>query len=277
MRRPRHKALPVALLTSVLFAPSARAESLSFSDPKGDDDGWGKATYPTGKEYAPGTFDIVKLDIREDGADTVFEVEVREPITDPWNSKDWGGNGFSLQFVQIYLDLDGKKRSGERRGVPGSGIDFAPDGYYEKVVLISPQPRAKILGEVDAKAPWLKNRIVIPTRTEARRKTLVARVPTSELGGAPTAKWGVQAAMLSNEGFAAPEDLLSRKTNEVAGEHRFGGGCDGFGDPQTVDLLSGPAKGEEGEAKLQHDALGGFKCADTSKDAKYPQVHFVRR
>src|SRR5438046_407426 len=92
------------------WAGPQTAGSLTFLDPKGDDNGSGKATYPTAKEYAPGAFDIVKVDIREDGEDTVFEVEVAQPITDPWNSKDWGGNGFSLQFVQIYLDTDGKKR-----------------------------------------------------------------------------------------------------------------------------------------------------------------------
>src|SRR5688572_18821564 len=174
----------------VLSSPALAGETLTFIDPKGDDNAWGKATYPTGKDYSAGAFDIVKVEIKEDGADTVFEVEVREALTDPWSSKDWGGNGFSLQFVQIYLDTDGKKRSGEKKGVPGSGIEFHPDGYYEKVVLVSPQPRSKVIGEVEGKARWLKNRVVVPARTEARRKSIVARVPTKELGGAPTKQWG---------------------------------------------------------------------------------------
>jgi carbohydrate-binding DOMON domain-containing protein len=263
----------LALSASAAYA----GDALTFSDPKGDDNGSGKATYPTGKDYAAGAFDIIKLDVKEDGEDTVFEVEVASAITDPWNSKDWGGNGFSLQFVQIYLDTDGKKRSGEKKGVPGSGVEFASDAYYEKVVLISPQPRSKLIGEVDAKAKWLKSRVVVPSRTEARRKSIVARVPTKELGGAPSAKWGVQAVMLSNEGFPAPEDVLSRKVNEVAGEHRFGGGCDGFGDPQVMDMLAGSATGDAAETEAQHKALSAYTCAEKSKDAKYPQLVFVRK
>lgn len=261
-----------------LTAATANAgDALSFADPKGDDDGWGKATYPTGKEYTAGAFDIVKVDIKEDGADTVFEVEVAQPLTDPWDSKSWNGNGYSLQFVQIYLDTDGKKRSGEKNGVPGSGVEFAPDAYYEKVVLLSPQPRSKLSGELEAKARWLKSRAVIPARTEARRKSIVARVPSAELGGAPSAKWGVQVVMLSNEGFPAKEDVLSRKVNEFNGEHRFGGGCDGFGDPQIVDMLAGSGKGDASETEAQHKILSNYKCADESKDAKYPQLEMVRK
>src|SRR5262245_16982888 len=45
------------------------AETLTFVDPKGDDNGSGKMTYPTNKAYTPGSFDIVKLEIREDGED----------------------------------------------------------------------------------------------------------------------------------------------------------------------------------------------------------------
>jgi carbohydrate-binding DOMON domain-containing protein len=267
--------------TIATFALSASAayagDALTFSDPKGDDNGAGKATYPTGKDYAPGAFDLVKLDIKEDGEDTVFEVEVASSITDPWNSKDWGGNGFSLQFVQIYLDTDGKKRSGEKKGVPGSGVEFSSDAYYEKVVLISPQPRNKLIGEVEAKAKWLKSRVVVPSRTEARRKSIVARVPTKELGGAPSAKWGVQAVMLSNEGFPAPDDVLSRKVNEVAGEHRFGGGCDGYGDPQIMDMLAGSAAGDAAEVEAQHKTLSAYTCAEKAKDAKFAQIAFVRK
>lgn len=42
-----------------MVAASAEAESLSFKDPKGDDNGWGKGTYPTGKDYGAGAFDKI--------------------------------------------------------------------------------------------------------------------------------------------------------------------------------------------------------------------------
>jgi hypothetical protein len=256
---------------------TASAEDLSFRDPIGDDKGFGKATYPSGKDYVAGAFDLTGLTIREDGDHLVFEVEVASKISDPWNSGDWGGNGFSLQFVHVYVDLDGKKRKGERKGVPGSWVEFTPDSYWEKVVLISPQPPAKVRGEIDAKARFLKKKIIVPERTEARGKKLIARVKASSLGGKPSKKWGVQALMLSNEGFPAREDLLCRRMNELAGEHRFGGGCDGFGDPQVLDMLAGKAEGKAEEAEAQFSALKNFKCAETPKKAKLTKISAVRQ
>lgn len=269
------RATPLLSLALCAASATALAEPLSFKDPKGDDNGNGKVTYPTDKAYTPGAFDIVGLEIREDGADVVFEVELAAAIGDPWNSKEWNGNGFSLQFVQVYLDTDGKARKGERKGVPGSWIELTPDSYWEKVVLISPQPSAKLLGEIDAKAKYLKKVIVIPSATEARGKKLVARVKASDLGGKPSKSWGVQAVMLSNEGFPAPEDILARRVNEFPGEHRFGGGCDGFGDPQVVDILAGGAKGDASEADVQHKLLGAFTCDDDPKKAKLAQIPAV--
>lgn len=267
--------LAVALITTLLLGADAYAENLTFLDPAGDDDGGGKVKYPTDKSYTKGAFDLTKLEIREDGDDVVFEVHLDGEVTDPWNSSDWGGNGFSLQFVQVYLDLDGKRRKGERHGLPGSWVEFTPDSYYEKVVLISPHPTNKVEGEVKAKAPWLRKRVVLPTRTEARRKSLVARVPKKALGGAPSKKWGVQAVVLSAEGFPAPDEILSRKVNEYEGQHRFGGGCDGYGDSHVIDMLAGKGKGDASEVEAQHEALSKYKCADTSKKAKFPRISMV--
>jgi carbohydrate-binding DOMON domain-containing protein len=254
---------------------SALAEDLSFIDPAGDDDGGGKLEYPTDTAYAKGAFDIVKLDVREDGDDVVFEIHLTADVTDPWTSKDWGGNGFSLQFVQIYLDLDGKKRSGERWGLPGSWIEFQPEGYYEKVVLVAPHPSSKLEGEVAQKAKAWKDKVVLPSRTEARRKSLVARVPKKAIG-APSKKWGVQAAMMSAEGFPAPDEVMARKVNEYAGQHKFGGGCDGYGDAQVADILAGKAKGDASEVKEQHTALSSYTCSDDPKKAKAPRIAMVR-
>ncbi|MBI4821040.1 MAG: hypothetical protein HY791_32570 [Deltaproteobacteria bacterium] len=266
------------LALAALFATSsALAEPLEFKDPKGDDNGGGKISYPTGKPYTPAAFDMLGLTIREDGDDVVLEVELAEPVTDPFNSGDWGGNGFSLQLVHVYLDIDGKKRSGEKKTVPGAWVQFAGDSYWDKVVLISPHPSSKLVGEIDAKASFLKKRIVIPSRTEARGKKLVARVKASELGGKPSKAWGVQALMLSAEGFPAAEDILARRVNELAGEHRFGGGCDGLGDPQVVDLLAGKAEGKADEADAQHVMLAKFECNADVKKAKLSEVGFVRR
>jgi carbohydrate-binding DOMON domain-containing protein len=266
----------LSLALTYIGAVPAQAETLSFKDPKGDDDGFGKAKYPTGKEYTPGAFDMTGLVIREDGDFIVFEVELAGAVTDPWKSAEWNGNGFSLQLVQIYLDLDGKPRSGERKGVPGSWVEFKPDSYWEKVVMIAPQPASQVLGQIDAKAKWLKSKVVVPDRTEARGNKLIARVASAAIGQKPSAKWGVQALMMSANGLdAAPEDVLARRMNEIEGEHRFGGGCDAVGDPQVIDIFAG--KGKASEVEDQHKQLSGWSCSDDPKKAKLAQLSMVRR
>jgi len=79
---------------------------------------------------------------------------------------------------------------------------------------------------------------VVPKITRASGKTLVAVVDKAQLGGAPTATWGYQVLMQSNEGFPDKGDLLTRKVNEFEGQHRFGGGTDYDNDPHVIDLLA---------------------------------------
>ncbi len=267
-------ALTLALAAT---APAlALAEPLSYRDPQGDDDGGGTLRYPTGKDYTPGSFDLVGLHIREDGDAVVFEVELAAPITDPWRSTDWNGNGFSVQFVHVYLDTDGKPKSGEKKAVPGAWVEFEPGSYWEKVVLLSPHPAAKVRAEVSAKAKAMEKRVVIPERTEVQGSKLVARVKKSDVG-APAQKWGVQALVLSSEGFAEKEDILARRTDEVASDQRLGGGCDTVGDPQVLDALAGAAEGLPAEVTAQHAMLSGWKCAPTAAQATLAKVRMVRR
>jgi hypothetical protein len=101
-------------------------------------------------------------------------------------------------------------------------------------------------------------------------------VAKSELGGAPAKSWGYQVIMQSNEGYPDGGDFLSRKVNEYAGQHRFGGGNDLDCDPHVLDMIVTPASGGADEVQKQHDILGKYKCAATpagSKLAILPMVY----
>ncbi len=255
----------------------ALAGALEYHDPKGDDDGPGTYTYPTDPVYKPGSFDLRSLRIRKRGSDVVFEVEIARRVDDPWNSKEWNGNGFSLQFVQIYLDTDHKRGSGFTEALPGINARFAPDEAWDRVVLLSPQPATRLRSEVKQKAPAMKDAVVIPRTTRVRGKKIIAVVPVSALGGAPSPKWGVQAVMQSNEGYPSGRDILTRKVNEVAGQHRFGGGSDWDCDPHVLDILAGKAEGDASEVEAQHRALH-YTCGpdgdlSKSKLAVLPMIY----
>lgn len=253
-------ALTGLALAAALTATPAFGAEWTFKDPRGDDKGPGSYEYPSDAVYKPGSFDLQKVEIEADGDTVRFVVHFARKLEDPWNSKEWGGNGFSLQFVQIYLDKDGKAGSGSVDALPGLNARFPAAQAWDRVVLLSPQGRARLQSEIDAKAGDRKAAIVIPKSVRARGRRLVAEVATKDLGSAPAAGWSVQVVVQSNEGYPRSQDLLTRPVNEIPGAHRFGGGNDWDCDPHVIDLLAGAGAGADGEAKAQYEALAAHSC-----------------
>lgn len=245
---------------------SASADEIVLDDPTGDDNGPGSYTYPTDKVYAPGSFDIKKLEVVPQGDTVEFRLTLNARIEDPWDSKAWGGNGFSVQMAFIHLDTDKAPGSGVQVGLAGTNVRFAPEQAWDRVVILSPQGPTRVNSEIEQKAAEWKDKIVVPKVTRASGRTLIAVVDAAALGGKPTRAWGYQVLMQSNEGFPAKTDLLTRKVNEFEGQHRFGGGTDYDNDPQVLDIFAGAAKGEAAEAQAQHDALSKF-----NKEAQEPK------
>jgi carbohydrate-binding DOMON domain-containing protein len=258
-----------------LSTPSS-AEPLSYTDPAGDDFGPGTYTYPTDAVYKRGTFDLRSVEIEDKGAKVEIRVAFSARIEDPWDSKSWEGNGFSLQMVQIYLDTDPKPGSGHEEALPGIHARFGKEDLWDRVVILSPQPRRRLESEVSQKAASLKHRVVIPQTLTVRGKELVATIKKSDLGGAPGPNWGVQVVVQSNEGYPAKDDLLARKVNELAGQHRFGGGNDHECDPHLLDILVSPAKGEAAEIEGQKRALA-YTCGPDGQSLKTAVLPMVRR
>lgn len=235
--------------------------SITLVDPTGDDNGPGSYTYPTDQVYGAGSFDLTKLEVIPKGDTVEFHLYVNRRIEDPWDSKAWGGNGFSIQMAFLHIDTDHKAGSGELTGLPGTNVRFAPDEAWDRVVIFSPQGPTRVNSEVDAKAAAMKDKVVVPKITRASGKKLIAVVDTAQLGGAPAKGWGYQVLMQSNEGFPAKTDLLTRKVNEYEGQHRFGGGTDYDNDPHAIDIFVAPAKGGADEADGQHAILGKYNKA----------------
>jgi hypothetical protein len=241
---------------------AAASDGIVFEDPSGDDNGPGTFTYPTDKVYEAGSFDLRKLEVVDNGDTVELRVTVNQKISDPWDSKAWGGNGFSVQMAFIHIDTDHAAGSGVQDSLPGTNVRFAADEAWDRAVIISPQGPTRVNSEIDQKASQWKDKIIVPKITRASGRTLIAVVDKAQLG-APAATWGYQVLMQSNEGFPAKTDLLTRKVNEFEGQHRFGGGTDYDNDPQVIDILAGKAKGSADETELQHQILGKYNKAAT--------------
>lgn len=237
--------------------------SVVLEDPAGDDNGPGNYVYPTDQVYKPGSFDLRKFEVVPKGDTVEFRVTLASRIEDPWDSKAWGGNGFSVQMAFIHIDTDHAEGSGVTQALPGLNVRFASNEAWDRVVLMSPQGSTRINSEIEQKAAQWKDKIVVPKVTRASGRTLVAVVETAQLGGPPKPTWGYNVLLQSNEGFPAKTDLLTRKVNEYEGQHRFGGGTDYDNDPHVIDMLAGGGKGGDDEKQGQHDALGKFNKETT--------------
>jgi carbohydrate-binding DOMON domain-containing protein len=262
-----------ALLGGTLAAGVASADGpikldkkagFTMTDPTGDDNGPGTYKYPTNAVYKPGSFDIVEFQVVPGATTTEFRIKVNAKIEDPWDSKSWGGNGFSVQMAFIHIDTDHKAGSGAVEGIPGTHVRFAPAEAWDRVIIVSPQGPPKLASEIELKAASLKSRIVVPKSTSAADQTLIAVVDNAALGGAPKESWGYQVVMQSNEGFPGKKDFLTRKVNESEGEHKFGGGSDYDNDPEVIDILVPPG-GDA--AQMQHEILSKYN-KDATEEVK---------
>jgi carbohydrate-binding DOMON domain-containing protein len=251
-------------VAAALALGAAAAGAVEFTDPRGDDKGPGNYTYPTDGVYKSGSFDIVKFSAVKSGANVDFSVDVAANLEDPWGM----GGGFAVQMIFIFVKTGAA--GGHADTWTGLNMKFAPGHEWNKVIVLSPQKKARVTSEAEAKLGALAKDVVVPNITRGRGRTISGSVPLSELGGDGNVDgWGYQVVMQSNEGFPAATDFLTRKVNEYEGQHRFGGGNDADCDPHTMDVLDGP------DAK-QAEMLA-HTCAPDGKATKSATLKMVKK
>jgi hypothetical protein len=159
---------------------------------------------------------------------------------------------------------------GHTDSLPGLNVKFAPGNEWNKVVILSPQKKARVVGEAQTKAPKEVADIVVPNTTRGSNRTIKGSVPLSELGGDGNVDgWSYQVVVQSNEGFPAATDLLTRKVNEYEGQHRFGGGNDGDCDPHVMDVL-------ESDSAKQADMLA-YTCGPNGESVKPATLKMIKK
>ena len=255
-----------AIAAAALLAFGGAASAVEFTDPRGDDKGPGNYTYPTDAVYKPGSFDIVKFTATATNVDATFQVEVNSTLEDPWGM----GTGFSVQMIFIFIKTG---PGGHTETPPGLNLVFPSGDEWNKVVVLSPQRKARVVAEAEAKTGKLAKDIVVPNLTRGRGRVITGTVPLSELVGpgkaANVEAWGYQVVMQSNEGFPAAGDFLTRKVNEYEGQHRWGGGHDGDCDPHTMDVLDGP--------NAKQAEMLAYECGPDGKSVKRATLKMIAK
>jgi carbohydrate-binding DOMON domain-containing protein len=312
-------AATLVLAAAAVTAAPAAAQKVSFKDPRDDDNGPGKYTYPTDPVYKPGSFDLTAFDLKARGDQVEVGVTLAAKLEDPWNT----GSGFSLQMVFIFIQTrardkaggekpaaapkpsgekpagtataagekpatttaaapkpsgkipePGKPAGGFTQGPPGLGVEFAPEDAWDRCIILSPQPAARVRAEVEAKAAAMKDAIVIPARVRGSGRTISATVERRALGPGDPSSWGFQVVIASNDAYPAATSLLVRKVNETESQHRFGGGADGDCGPNVLDVLAGEGKAEPGEVAAQHRMLQ-YECGPEGTPNKLATLKMV--
>ena len=250
-------------MACLLALGAASVHAVEFTDPKGDDKGPGTYVYPTDGVYKAGSFDITKFSAVKSGANVDFSVEVAAGLDDPWGM----GGGFAVQMLFVFIKTGA---GGNTATPPGLNVVFAAGHEWNKLVILSPQKKARVTGEAEAKAGALAKDIVVPNITRGRGRVITGSVPLAELGGDGNVDgWSYQVVMQSNEGFPAAGDFLTRKVNEYEGQHRFGGGNDADCDPHVLDVLDGP------DAK-QSEMLA-YTCGPDGKATKAATLKMIKK
>jgi carbohydrate-binding DOMON domain-containing protein len=338
-------------LALVVATPAATAQKVSFKDPKDDDNGPGKYTYPTDPAYRPGSFDLTGFRLKAHGDKVDLDVEMAAKLDDPWKT----GSGFSLQMVFVFIQTHAPKKTGGEEpaagkagakkpprdgkttaakataekgaankagadnaaaekaaadkaaaakaaadktagtktgkaaggdkaaaekpgftaGLPGLGIQFAPEDGWDRCIILSPLPASQVRDEVETKAAAMKDAIVIPSRVRGSGRTISATIDRKALGPGDPTDWGYQVVIAGSDAFPAADSLLVRKVNETESQHRFGGAADGACNPNVLDVLAGDGEGEPEEVAEQHDMLQ-YECNPDNTPKKPATLKMVR-
>jgi hypothetical protein len=122
-----------------------------LNDPRGDDYGNGKLTYPMNADYEKGDLDLVSVAAWKQEGGTAFEVTFARPIRKPERRTIDGigtqlnqvaKHGFYTFNVDLYVDTDGLAGSGSTTMLPGRGVMIDPSTGWEKAISLTPDPQA---------------------------------------------------------------------------------------------------------------------------------------
>jgi carbohydrate-binding DOMON domain-containing protein len=164
---------------------------------------------------------------------------------------------------------------GFTQGLPGLQVQFAPADSWDRCIILSPQPAARVRAEVETKAAAMKDAIVIPARVKGSGHAISATIDRKSLGPGDPTDWGYQVVIASSDPYPAADSLLVRKVTETESQHRFGGGSDGDCAPNVLDVLAGDGKGEAPEVAKQHEMLH-YECSPDHTPKKLATLTMVR-
>ena len=206
----------------------AQAYDITLNDPVGDDYGPGDYVYPYDGVFTPGSFDITRFRVYDQGANIVFEVEIDGEIEDPWGS----GAGFSLQSIDIYIDQDGTPGSGATWALERRNVSFSSSSAWEYMIWCQPPFDGFETFVLDEYGGTYTSGVSVDV--DQGDDVIAITAPKSVLGS-PDSGWRYTVLILGQNGY---EPGRVRPVRKFADSWAFGGGDDGQSDGNVIDMVA---------------------------------------
>jgi hypothetical protein len=239
----KHALLTILLMAAyaVQAAPTVLA---TLGDASGDDNGDGRLTYPQQGGYEAGDLDLQQLQISRDEQGFWFEAKFQNAIRNPANASgevgaeslaEFARKGFYQFNLDIYIDTDRVKGSGNTFTLPGRQARIGTDYAWERAVILTPRPestRAKLLEVLEQQYPQRSAReieagidqtIFFPTKTRVNGRTIGFLIPSSFVGKSDGSDWAVTAFVTAAERSAGMKlSMLNQNEKKPLEEFTLG-------------------------------------------------------
>lgn len=244
----------LVLFSSISFA----GVSFNFKDKAGDD----KLTYPKNAVFVKKAFDLLELNIGEDGEDYLFTVKISADFKNEWKNV----NGWDIQMFDVYMNFGTGKH---KQTIAGRNAKLTQG--WDKVLVIGPEDNKKMwereivsknkdVFDDETDGENLVSDIMLPYTYQLDGKQLTVRVKKTDLPELQNLK-SVQVFLMGAEGYPSQQYSYIRNVNAQNSEWRFGGGSDFDGDPNIVDILG------------ENDKLKNYKSSEEA--SVYPWLDMI--
>lgn len=205
-----------------------REEIIYALDPLGDDFGPGDYVYPANPIYGKGSFDIERFTVARDEKEVVFKVKLAE-LSNPLN----GRGGFSLQQIDIYIDLNNRPGAGSRFLLPGRNAYVKSSDAWE--FALSANGWRSVLYKLDSLGNPQKA-CDIKSEVDEEENTVTIFLPRDIVRGNPD-NWGYVPLVMTYdvEGDGSAWDI--GEVREEPDEFHFGGGINRYLSPNIIDVV----------------------------------------
>ena len=165
---------------------------LDVADPTGDDNGPGTYQYPTSGDFKPGSFDITRFQVLQQG-DSVFLRTTLQNLVDTF------GNPDGAQLLDVYIHQPGASPTSTDAAFTSRNYSIAPTDEWSQRLEVQGFASPVWQNANGAQVGTVSGVVASPA---ARTITIV--LPASELG-TPASGWSFSVVLTGQDGFSSDQ------------------------------------------------------------------------